>query len=128
MKRLIIGVGFIIMLSLSACSQPEGPGKVVESYWQASVASDLPKMLALSCKEYEGEARTAAASFQAMKASLEGMACTSESEQGATAVVACKGNLLWTYAGETRSRNLADKKIKTTKEDGQWKFCGYQGE
>ena len=126
MKRLMWLIGVISVLTLAACSQPEGPGKVAESYWQARVASDLNKMLSLSCKAYEGDARTEAVSFQSMKASLEGMACTADSEQGNDAVVSCKGDLKTTYAGETRTRSLADKKIKLLKEDGQWKVCGYQ--
>ncbi|MCC7450225.1 MAG: hypothetical protein IT324_22595 [Anaerolineae bacterium] len=126
MKRLMWLTGIIGILTLAACSQPENPGKVAESYWQARVASDLNKMLSLSCKAYEGDARTEAVSFQSMKASLEGMACTADSEQGSDAVVSCKGDLKTTYAGETRTRSLADKKIKMLKEDGQWKVCGYE--
>lgn len=126
MNRLILLVSLISVLTLVACSQPEGPGKVAESYWQARVASDLTKMLSLSCKAYEGDARTEAVSFQSMKASLEGMTCAADSEQGDTAVVTCKGDLKTTYAGETRTRSLSDKKIKMLKEDGQWKFCGYE--
>lgn len=123
---LIILTVLIGVLILSACAQPDSPVNAVQAYINARVVSDAPKLIALSCKEWEGRARDEAASFQSMNAKLDSMSCTSKSDDGQSSVVACQGKIVTTYAGETRNWDLAARSFKLVKEDGQWKMCGYQ--
>jgi hypothetical protein len=123
---LIVLTGLIGLLILSACGQQDSPVKAVEAYLNARVASDAPRLIALSCKEWEGHARDEAASFQSMNAKLDSMSCSPKSDDGQSSVVACQGKIVTTYAGETRNWDLAARSFKLVKEDGQWKMCGYQ--
>jgi hypothetical protein len=128
MKRSVIFAVAAVLVgvsSLAACSQPDSPVQAIESYLQYRSASDEARLLTLSCKDWEGQARTEAASFQSMNARLDGMACSQAGTDGQFTVVACTGKIITTYAGETRSRDLADKNFKTIQEDGRWKMCGY---
>jgi hypothetical protein len=124
---LIAGCSFV--LGLSACGQQgsgDSPVKAVETYLNLRVSSDAPKMLAISCKDWEGQATIEADSFKAMTASLNGMVCAENGKDGAYTVVSCQGKLVTQYNGESRERDLADKPFRTIQEDGQWKVCGYK--
>ncbi len=128
MKRsvtLAIIAVLVGVLSLVACGQQDSPAQAIVSYLQYRSASDEAKVLAVSCKDWEGQARTEVASFQSMNAKLEGMACSPTGTNGQFTVVACTGKLITTYAGETRTRNLAERNFKTIQEEGRWKMCGY---
>lgn len=113
-------------LLVAACGQQDSPASAAESYVKTRLASDAAKLVALSCKDWEGQARDEAASFQSMNASVDGMSCSQSGEDGQFTLVTCQGKLLTTYAGETRSRDLAARSFKVVKEDGQWKMCGYK--
>ena len=52
----------------SACGQQDSPVQAVENYLRLRVASDAPKLLAVSCKDWESQASVEAASFQSMNA------------------------------------------------------------
>src|SRR5437762_2185598 len=70
-------------LVLSACAQQQdSPVQAVENYLKLRVASDAPKLLAVSCKDWESQATVEAASFQSMNAKLDGMACKQAGEDG----------------------------------------------
>ncbi len=116
----------IAALVLSACGGQDSPIQAVENYLKLRVASDAPKLLAASCKDWEGQASVEAASFEAMNAQLEGMTCKQTGEEGLFTIVACQGKIVTNYAGETRNWDLAARSFKVLKEDGQWKMCGYQ--
>jgi hypothetical protein len=115
-----------VLALLSACGQQDSPVQAVENYLRLRVASDAPKLLAASCKDWESQASVEAASFQSMNAKLDGMACKQSGADGLFTVVACQGQIVTQYAGETRNWDLAAKNFRVVKEDGQWKMCGYQ--
>ncbi len=123
---LALIAGFVGVQILSACGQQDSPVQAVENYLKLRVASDSPKLLAISCKDWEGQASVEAASFQSMNAKLDGMNCKQAGEDGQYTLVACQGKIVTTYAGETRGWDLAAKNFRVVKEDGQWKMCGYQ--
>ena len=124
---LVLLTALIGVLVLSACGQSQdSPVQAVENYLKLRVASDAPKLLAASCKDWESQASVEAASFQSMNAKLDGMACKQAGEDGQFQIVACQGKIVTQYAGETRNWDLADKNFRVVKEDGQWKMCGYQ--
>ncbi len=127
MKRFFLLCGCVIgILILAGCAQQDSPVQAVESYLNYRVVSDESKLLSVSCTDWENDARVEAASFQSMNAKLDGMSCGQAGTDGSFTVVACTGKIVTTYAGETRSRELAGKNFKTIQEDGHWKVCGYQ--
>ncbi len=127
MKRTICFVLLGGALILVGCAQQaDNAVNAVMSYLNYRVSSDESKLLSVSCKDWENDARVEAASFQSMNAKLDGMACSQAGTDGSFTVVACKGQIVTTYAGETRSRDLAARSFKTIQEDGHWKVCGYE--
>src|SRR5437870_10529790 len=90
-------------LVLSACAQQDSPVQAVENYLKLRVASDAPKLLAASCKDWESQATVEAASFQSMNAKLDSMACKQTGQDGQFQIVACTGQIVTQYAGETRN-------------------------
>lgn len=125
-RSLIIAV--LMLISLSACNtaQSNDPVGVVQSYVQARVTSDESKLVSLSCKDQESQAKKDADSFRSMKATLDSISCKNAGEDSPYTIVACEGKIVTEYAGETRDWNLADRNFKTIQEDGQWKVCGYK--
>ncbi len=125
----LLFLGLICLLTLVACGQqgqPDNPVGAVESYLKLRVASDAPKMLAVSCKDWEGQASIEADSFKSMTANLDGLSCSQSGQDGAFTIVGCQGKIVTQYNGESRNWDLSQKPFKTIQEDGQWKVCGYQ--
>ena len=119
--------GCACLLVLSGCGQQQdSPTAAVQAYLNARVAADGSKIAALTCKDQEGLAEAEAASFKSLNAKLDSVSCSKTSTDGDYTIVACTGNILTTYNGETTPRPLAGKNFKTIQEDGQWKVCGYQ--
>jgi hypothetical protein len=126
---LILVVGLICTVGVASCSQqgsPDSPAKAIETYLNVRNSSDLPKMLATSCKDWEGKAQAEADSFKPMSASLQDMVCAENGKDGSFTIVICQGKLITQYNGESNTRDLADKPYRTIQEDGQWKMCGYK--
>jgi hypothetical protein len=130
MRRLFTGVliGLVIGLSLAACSgaQSDSPAAAVETYLKTRITGDEARLVALVCKDREGDARTEAASFSSMKANIEGLSCKQSGTDGQFTIVACAGKMTTVYAGETRNIDLAARAFKAIQEDGKWKVCGMQ--
>jgi len=115
------------LLVLGGCSQQQdSPTNAVQTYLAARVAADQSKIAALTCKDQEGLAEAEAASFKSLNAKLDNVSCATSGTDAGFTIVACTGNILTTYNGETTPRPLAGKNFKTIQEDGQWKVCGYQ--
>lgn len=112
------------VLLLAACAQSD-PAATVEAYLQAKVASDLDRMLGLSCAAWEGQAVIEATSFESMNAELDGMACRANGELDGAMRVECEGQITTVYNGETRQWDLGAFPYRLVQEDGEWKMCGY---
>src|SRR3954469_20692503 len=125
-RSLFLAVLMSMMLAACNNPQPDSPVGVVQSYVQARVTSDENKLIAISCKAQESQAKKDADSFRSMKATLDSITCKQAGEDSAFTIVACEGKIVTEYAGETRDWNLADRNFKTVQEDGQWKVCGYK--
>jgi hypothetical protein len=100
--------------------------RAVEAYLLARVEANVDKMIALSCADWESEARKEAASLRGVKAKLDGLSCQAEGATGETALVACQGNIVATYNGEDRELSVARRKFKTVVDGGEWRMCGYE--
>jgi hypothetical protein len=125
-RSIILTIFMLIMLAACNNAQPDTPVGVVQSYVQARVTSDESKLITLSCKAQESQAKKDADSFRSMKATLDSITCKQAGTDSSFSIVACEGKIITEYAGETRDWNLADRNFKTIQEDGQWKVCGYK--
>jgi hypothetical protein len=130
MRRLAwhVSAGLILAaLLLAGCggASPEAAADTIEAYLQARVESDVDRMTLLSCPDWEPQARVEAASFEAMNAVLEGVACQVASTSGDTALVDCQGKITTTYQGEAREWSVADHPYRAVRQEGEWRMCGY---
>src|SRR5258708_24486147 len=98
-------VAYAGLLVLGSCSQQQdGSTAAVQSYLNARVAADESKIAALTCKDQEGLAEAEAASFKSLNAKLDSVNCTTTGTDAGFTIVACTGNILTTYNGETTPR------------------------
>ena len=113
----------LLLLGLAACSGGGGtgsdPAAVVESYLTAKIAGNREAMAPLICAELEGTLDIEAASFSAVKATIEGMDCNFDGE---AITVNCFGEIKAEYGLETRSFPLSIYRV--VQEDGAWRWCG----
>lgn len=117
---------FLLAVLLAACSgEGESPAAAVENYLRTRITGDEAKLVGLACRAREAEARTEAASFAPMNAEIKTLSCRADGEDGQYTIVACQGEMVTNYAGETRQWDLGARRFRTLREDGQWKVCGF---
>lgn len=128
MRRMVVWVILSIagLLWLTGCKSQASAAESIQAYLQARVQSDVDKMIALSCPEWEAQARIEASTFQALNARLDGASCEDSTADGNSTLVSCQGKIVTTYNGETREWSLSDRQFKTVLDDGEWRMCGYQ--
>jgi hypothetical protein len=104
-------------------SEPEtaadAPARVVEQYLTAKVAGDRDTLAQTICSAMEARLDAEALSFNAVDASIEDMACSTD-PSGAT--VTCSGRIVAVYGAENRDFPLGTYSV--VEEDGAWRFCG----
>ncbi|MCC7206916.1 MAG: hypothetical protein IT323_06395 [Anaerolineae bacterium] len=126
-RTLVLGMGALLLLA--ACGgggNTQTAASAIEDYLRTRITGDESRLVALTCREREADARAEAASFAAMQAEIQdGMSCKENGADGAFTVVACQGTMVTSYAGETRNWDLADRAFRALQEDGTWKVCGY---
>ncbi len=128
MKRSIrrFLLALVGLLILAACGGQGSPAATIESYLKVRLAGDVTKLVALSCKAWESSATDEANSFKSLNATLDGVKCAQQGDDGGFSLVVCQGKVTINYVGEAaQTRDLATRAFKTTREDGQWKMCGY---
>ena len=118
------GMLLLVIMALAACGggNDNAAGKVVEKYLQAKVDGDGDILKTVLCAANEGDANREAASFAALDATLESVACTFED---ASSTVSCTGKIVAVYNGENREIELPNYSV--VQEDGLWKVCGEAG-
>lgn len=98
---LLVFLALAIVLLLSACGQsPDAPALAVENYLNALVNKDAESVSVLTCADWEMQALLELDSLQAVETRLEGLACSSSTEDDGSIVVNCTGKILATYNGE----------------------------
>jgi hypothetical protein len=81
-------------------------------------------MVSLACPAWEAQALEEAASFKAVRAELEDMACEARGENGEYTLVVCSGDLIIHYGGEEpRRQPLSAITYRAIEDDGEWKMC-----
>jgi hypothetical protein len=117
-----------VALLLAACGAGAGSGNApdaVEAYLQAVITGDATQVVNLSCPAWETDARTEAASFEAVQVSLEGLACQEAGTEGDYTLVTCAGTIVAVYNGENQELPLSGRTYQASLVDGEWKMCGY---
>ena len=129
-SRLVLFTLLAASTLLAACGAQAGGSspavQAVQTYLQALVAKDPAKLANQSCKAWESDATLEMDSFQAVTATLEGVACQETGKDGSTALVNCKGNIVATYNNEKQNLDLSPRTYKVVQEGGEWRVCGYQ--
>jgi hypothetical protein len=83
----------------------------IQRYVQARVARDANRAIALSCADWEKQARIEVSSLRA-EAQLEGLACRENGTSGEFTLVDCSGKILTSYNGETRALDLSRRQFR----------------
>lgn len=123
MRRYLLGI-LLLSLLIAACAKEGSATSAIQDYLKAKVSSDAGKLTALSCKAWEAGAKKDASSFESVKAELRDLACSEAGKDGDFTLVACTGQIVVEYDGETRSFDVGGTTYLATREDGEWKMCG----
>ncbi len=129
MRRIsLVTIGLTALLVLlSACGTgTDQAAAAVEGYLTALVAKDSDSIAALSCADWELQALLELDSFQAVETRLDGLACTSVSEEDGTSSVTCTGKILATYNEEEQTFDLSLRTYAVVNQGGEYLVCGYR--
>jgi len=133
MPKSILKTALLALLALAiltACSGAPAAAnpaaQTVEAYLKAMIGKDSAKLTALSCKAWEPQAQLEMDGFQAVKAELQGLACSAAGTDGAATLVTCKGDIAATYNNEVQKISLERQTYKVQQEGGEWRVCGYK--
>jgi len=120
MRLLPVLLGLVLLLAACDAAAPgTDAAQVVEQYLQAKVAADGEALRPLLCADLEADFEREANSFSGVEASIEGLACTQDSDSD---TVSCDGTIVAVYDGENRDFPLT--RYRVVQEDGAWKWCG----
>ncbi len=126
-KHAILLFTLFCTLMLAACGTAKDPAAgAVENYINALVNKDVNRMTALSCADWEPDARMEFDSFQAISTKLDGLSCTATSSNQDLIPVVCKGKIIATYDNEDQDFDLSVRTYKVVNQGGEFLVCGYQ--
>jgi hypothetical protein len=115
----------VLAIGVASCGPQGSPKGAVENYLQAIVEREVVKAASSACSSWEGQARTEARSFEAVRVRLEGMTCELSEQEGFEAIVSCRGEIIADYGGELKNIDLEARRFKVIVESGEWRMCGY---
>lgn len=121
---------FTTLIMISGCAQrqfnEEAPSGAIENYLEARISKDSNTFIGTYCADFEFDALTEFDSFGAVEATLENMACITETISEGQATVTCSGTMEVVYDGESsNSMDLGRFAYVATLEDDEWQMCGY---
>lgn len=130
-KRLIRHLLPLILtpIILVGCSTPgstDPAPRAIESYLEALQGKDENQMIALSCAQWEAQAKLEYDSFAAVEIELQGPDCIKVGEDGQTVLVSCSGRIIAAYGDEDLVLELEDRTYQVVEEGGEWRMCGYR--
>ncbi|MGV8024934.1 MAG: hypothetical protein AB2L18_00030 [Anaerolineaceae bacterium] len=128
MKKNISFVIFIaiLVLSLTGCTAKTDPANVVVNYLNALVNQDSDSAVAVSCSDWEEQAKLETDSFLSVEAVLNNVKCNTLTSDDSTAEVSCTGTIDMTYNEEIRSIDLSLRIYALQFQAGEWLVCGYK--
>lgn len=120
--------GMLGVLFLAACAteQDAPPGDAVIAYLNALLSGDEAALPGTVCAEWEASAQLDLDAFSGVTGELADAACTEAGEDDGFTLITCTGEMVLNYRGEARTRPLAGQTYRVSKENGEWKMCGYQ--
>lgn len=118
---LIIG-----LIALAGCSSQNNAAGSILAYLEALAARDADSMLALSCADWEAQARTEFEAFSAVTIALEDATCSESGKEGELSLVSCTGKIVANYGNEILEIDLSDRTYLSAYEAGEWRMCGYR--
>jgi hypothetical protein len=120
--------GILICLTIAGCQSrmagQDAPA-TIEAYIQALLERDLNKAVNLSCASWEEQARVEYNSFEAVKSTIEGLACEDAGGEADATLVKCEGVIIANYGAEDLRIDLAGRTYQLKQEAGEWRMCGY---
>ena len=123
----LVFLALALGLLLAACgASTDAPAQAVENYLNALVNKDSYRLSALSCAEWEPQALLELDSLQAVETRLEGLVCTSTTEEDGSVSVNCVGKILATYNGEDQELDLSVRTYVVVEQGGEYLVCGYK--
>jgi hypothetical protein len=123
----LVFLALALGLLLAACgASTDAPAQAVENYLNALVNKDSDRLSALSCAEWEPQALLELDSLQAVETRLEGLVCTSTTEEDGSVSVNCVGKILATYNGEDQELDLSVRTYVVVEQGGEYLVCGYK--
>lgn len=128
MKKTIALCASILVLTLLlvSCNSKSDPADAVLNYLNALVSQDSDAAVALSCAEWEEQAKLETDSFLSVKAALNAVQCQTLASDNSEAEVACSGTIDLTYNEEVRSIDLSVHTYALQYQAGEWLVCGYK--
>jgi len=129
MPRIASMVRFLCLAALlvSACGKAKDPAvKAVQDYLAALVSKDGNSISALSCADWESNARLELDSLQAVTTRLENLSCATSGKDGATTLVSCQGKIIATYNNEDQQLDLSVRVYQVVQQGGEYLVCGYK--
>ncbi len=116
--------GLLLAGLLAGCSSGKHPAAaVVESYLQALVDKDEPRLTSLTCESFESNALLELDAFGLVKTRLENLDCTAD-VSGENASVTCQGQIIATYGAEDQTFDLSERSYQVQNQGGDWLVCG----
>ncbi len=127
-RPLLLFLIILIPIISSGCKQKATAAEVIQGYLNALVAKDVTKAVKLSCAGWEEQALAEGAAFEGVTVKLDGLLCKDETASGQDqGIVTCAGKFVYSYAsGENMEIPLAGRIFLVTREDNNWKMCGYK--
>ncbi len=125
-KIFIFIILAVVVLGLIGCSVKSDPAESVVNYLNALVKQDADSAVALSCADWEEQAKLETDSFLSVDAVLNNVQCTTLSSDNSNAEVSCSGSIDMTYNDEVRSIDLSLRTYSMQYQTGEWLVCGYK--
>lgn len=130
-KKYLLLVSFLLLVSLTACSGGEAggnagdpPARAVEAYLSAKIQGDQDGIRTGLCSEMEATLERELHTFDSVTdAAIENMSCVSDDPAAAAeTTVRCEGEIVALYG--TEETNFPLSAYRAVNEDGEWKWCG----
>jgi hypothetical protein len=119
-------VSGILLSACGASASSTGAKDAVEAYVNAIARNDANSLSTLSCANWEPQAQTELDSFQAVKITIQGLACQQNGTDGDKTLVNCKGKMILSYNNENQELDLSTRTYQVVEQNGNWLVCGVQ--
>ena len=125
-SKLVLILSLLLLIFLLGCSTKSDPAQSVSEYLSSLVNQNADGAVAVSCADWEENARLETDSFLSVDAILNNVTCQTIMEGDTEAEVTCNGMIDMTYNEEVRSIDLSLRTYTLIYQSGEWRVCGYK--